>query len=69
MQSHSLKLFTTNVVAVIVWLQSVQVFIGALAALVGLISGFMLVCINWSKFEESKPYRLFCAWYRARKHK
>lgn len=31
---------------------------------VSLFSGLMLICINWAKFEQSKPVRALAGWFK-----
>lgn len=48
-------LMALNIGGVVTWAVSVQAILGAIGALLAVITGLMVACINWDKFINSKP--------------
>lgn len=55
------SLFSLNITGVITWIAEAQTILGAIGALLAVISGIMLVAINWDRFEQSKAGRWLIA--------
>jgi len=55
MSKFSIHLFGVNVLGVVTWAENMSSILGALGAMLGVISGVMLVCANWEGFLTSKP--------------
>jgi hypothetical protein len=54
--SLNLKLFAANIGGTtLAWITSAQNFFGLLGAIIGCVSGLILIAINWEKFLQSKP--------------
>jgi hypothetical protein len=46
------------------WISQIQVILGFVGAVLAVISGFMLVIINWDKFNQSRGYKAFTQIFR-----
>lgn len=57
-------LMTLNLAGLLAWISQVQVILGFVGAILAVISGFMLVIINWDKFIQSRGYKAFTQIFR-----
>lgn len=64
MHNLSIKLFSTHVVAVAVWIENTQNVFGLLGAIAGFFSAVMLIVINWDAFMESKAVKLVRSFFK-----
>ena len=46
-----------NIVSLVVWAENASSIFGSIGAVLGALSGFMLVCIYWHRFIESDPVK------------
>jgi hypothetical protein len=67
MHHLSTKLFTTNVIGLIVWAENAQNLFGFVGAVAGCASAIMLICINWEKFIASRPMRKLLGVFASKK--
>lgn len=59
MNPNNHTLMTINLAGLAAWVSQVQVILGFVGAFLAVISGFMLVIINWDKFIQSRGYKSF----------
>jgi chitinase len=64
MNPNNPTLMTINLAGLVAWAAQVQVILGFVGAFLAVISGFMLVVINWDKFNQSRGYKFFIKLFR-----